>query len=280
MVTGGKSVQPGRVVNTQTFLNTLDLVRHDFEKIIRVCLAQPVPNLVEQAVNGTKPFTSASVPILQGRNIYFPPQKLLEAGHHDLRSSGPMRRAPNCQSMRITISPIPATRNWIALIIDRMRRIGINNDSLPCPVLPGSACRNPENSPRWKKKGIFLEPGPRVLKERTSPTPQQALMRFSSQPSGDQDERSWMPNEVDGPRTRPEEPGMRITGRCALRDGSASSRSRPTGIRSLEAGRSERNPGPGQVLRFPPGSVTGARRRFDFSRTLHPHTDLSMRDVG
>ena len=131
-----------------------------------------------------------------------------------------------------------------------------------------------------EKKGIFLEPGPRVLKERTSPTPQQAMMRFPSQPTEDQDERSWTPNEVDGPRTRPEEPGMRITGRCASRDGSASSRSRPTGIRSLEAGRSERNPGPGQVLRFPPGSVTGARRRFDFSRTPHPHTDLSMRDVG
>ena len=26
-----------------------------------------------------------------------------------------------------------------------------------------------------------------------------------------------MPNEVDGPRTKPEEPGTRITGKCALR---------------------------------------------------------------
>jgi len=52
----------GLVVNTQTFLNALDLVRHDFEKVIRVCLAQPVPNLLEQTVNGTEPFTSASVP--------------------------------------------------------------------------------------------------------------------------------------------------------------------------------------------------------------------------
>ena len=153
-----------------------------------------------------------------------------------------------------------------------------------CPALPACTSRLGLSQFRElsqvEKKGTFLEPGPRVLKERTSPTPQQAMMRFPSRPSGDQDERSWTPNEVDGPRTRPEEPGMRITGRCALRDGSASSRSRPTGIRSLEAGRSKRNPGPGQVLRLPPGSVTGARRRFDFSPTLHPHTDLSMRDVG
>ncbi len=120
-----------------------------------------------------------------------------------------------------------------------------------------------------EKKSIFLESGPRVLKERTSSTPQQAMMRFPSQPSGDQDERSWTPNEVDGPRTRPEKPGMRITGRCASRDGSASSRSMPTGIRSLEAGRSKRNPGPGQVLRFPPGLVTGARR-------LDPKLDESL----
>ena len=130
-----------------------------------------------------------------------------------------------------------------------------------------------------EKKGISLEIGPRFLKETALATPL-ALMRFPSQPSEHRDERSWTPNEVGGPRTRPEEPGMRITGRCALRDGSASSRSMPTGIRSIEAGRSERNPGPGQVLRFPPGSVTGARRRFDFNRTLHPHTDLSMREVG
>jgi len=123
-----------------------------------------------------------------------------------------------------------------------------------------------------EKKSISLEPWPRFQKERTSAT-SQAMMRFPSQPTEDQDERSWTPNEVDGPRTRPEEPGTRITGRCASRAGSASSRSMPTGIRSLEAGRSKRNPGPGQVLRFPPGSVTGARRRFDCSRTLHPHTD-------
>ena len=106
------------------------------------------------------------------------------------------------------------------------------------------------------------------------------MMRFPSQPTEDQDERSWTPNEVDGPRTRPEEPGTRITGRCALRDGSASSRSMPTGIRSIAARRSERNPKPAQALRFLPGSVTGARRIFDCSRTLHPHTDFSMREVG
>ena len=144
-----------------------------------------------------------------------------------------------------------------------------------CPVgyLPVRPLAIPRTLPGGKKS-IFLEPGPRVLKERTSPTPQQAMMRFSSPPSGDQDERSWTPNEVDGPRTRPEESGMRITGSCASRDCSGSSRSMPTGIRSLEAGRSKRNPRPGQVLRFPPVSVTGAGRRFDFSRTLHPRTDF------
>ena len=144
-----------------------------------------------------------------------------------------------------------------------------------CPVryFPARPLAIPKTLP-GEKKSIFLEPGPRVLKERTSSTPQQAMMRFPSQPTEHQDERSWTPNEVDEPRTRPEEPGMRITGRCASRDGSASSRSRPTGIRSLEAGRSKRNPWPGRVSRFPRGSVTGARRRFDFSRTLHPHTDF------
>jgi len=139
-----------------------------------------------------------------------------------------------------------------------------------CPVryFPARPLAIPRTLPGGKKS-IFLEPGPRVLKERTSSTPQQAMMRFPSQPSGDQDEQSWTPNEVDGPRIRPEKPGMRITGSCASRDGSASSRSMPTGIRSLEAGRSKRNPGPGQVLRFPPGSVTGARR-------LDPKLDESL----
>jgi hypothetical protein len=117
------------------------------------------------------------------------------------------------------------------------------------------------------------------LKERTSAT-LQAMMRFSSQSTEHQDERSWMPNEVDGPRTKPEEPGTRITGKCASRAGSASSRSMPTGIRSIAARRSERNPKPGQAMRFPPGPVAGARRIFDCSRTLHPHTDFSMREVG
>ena len=87
-----------------------------------------------------------------------------------------------------------------------------------CPVryFPARPLAIPRTLPGGKKS-IFLEPGPRVLKERTSSTPQQAMMRFPSQPSGDQDEQSWTPNEVDGPRIRPEKPGMRITGSCASR---------------------------------------------------------------
>ena len=132
---------------------------------------------------------------------------------------------------------------------------------------------------KWKEKRISLEPGPRLLKERTSATLQAMIALLPNLPRIRTNDHGCPTKSTDqGPSPKSL---VRVLQASALRAaGSASSRSMPTGIRSIAARRSERNPKPGQAMRFPPGPVAGARRIFDCSRTLHPHTDFSMREVG
>jgi hypothetical protein len=72
-----------RVVDTQTLLDAFHFVRHDFKETLGISFAQDFADLVDEPLEGAKPFASPFAPTFPVGGLGFLPQEFLKGGQHD-----------------------------------------------------------------------------------------------------------------------------------------------------------------------------------------------------